>query len=156
MPPERRWFIQAPHAFGPYCTTLKMFLKSHKEYTDVTVASFVFYPPKSDLIRRPLFDFITDRGLASNAPWNAPFEPARLLILQRNPTDTSFPDLWEVPWGACKLTDPTTLHSVKSMILERTGLHTEYLVREIRRGLEFKGDEEFPFNGALRLRSQRW
>ena len=27
------------------------------------------------------------------------------------------------------------------MILERTGLHTEYLVRKIGRGLEFKGDE---------------
>ena len=141
MPPKRRWYIQAPRALRPYYTNLKTFLKSNKRYTDLTVASFVFYPPKSDLIRRNPFNIITDRGIASNAAWNAPFEPARLLLLQRSFTDTSFPDLWEVPWGTCTLMDPTILHSAKRMILERTGLHTERLLKEIGKGLEFKGDE---------------
>ena len=141
MPPKRRWYIQAPHALRPYYTDLQTFLKSNEHYTDLTVASFVFYPPKSDLIRPPPFEFLTDRGIASNAAWNTPFEPARLLLLQRNVTDASLSDLWEVPWGACKLMDSTILHSAKRVILDRTGLHTERLLKEIGKGVEFKGNK---------------
>ena len=151
MPPKRRWYIETPHALHPYYTDLQTFLKLNKHYTDLTVASFVFYPPKSDLIRPPPFNILTDRGLASNAAWNAPFEPARLLLLQRSLTDTSFPDLWEVPWGACKPMDPTILHSANRMMLEKTGLHTECFLKEIGKGVEFKGDVGLSFQLSFEI-----
>ena len=37
--------------------------------------------------------------------------------------------------------DPTILHSAKRVILDRTGLHTERLLKEIGKGLEFKGEK---------------
>ena len=37
--------------------------------------------------------------------------------------------------------DPTILHSANRMILTRTGLHTECFLKEIGKGVEFKGDE---------------
>ena len=125
----------APEASGSYNTDLGRFLRENKRYADVTFASFVFYPPKSDII--------TDRGLGSNAPGNVPFEPARLLLLQRNLTDASFPNLWEVPWGACTLMDATILHSAKRTIFERTGLHIERLVKEIGKAVEYRIGDEF-------------
>ena len=133
MAQERPLYLKAPQALSHYHTCLRTFLTSNKHYTDVTVASFVFYPPKSDLI--------TDRGLGSNTPGNVPFEPARLLLLQRSSTDASFPNLWEVPWGTCTLTDATILHSAKRTTFERTGLHTERILKEIGKGMEHKSGE---------------
>ena len=141
MPLERGWIFKQPDIARQYYTTLKTFLTSNNHYTDVIVASLVFYPPRSRLIQHPRLDSITDRGLASNAAWNTPSPPARILLLQRKSTDTDFPDLWEVPWGACTLMDSTILHSVKRMILERTGLHIEGLLKEIGRGEHLKNDE---------------
>ena len=142
MPSKKRMKIDAPAALRPLNIKPKTFLTRNKQYADLTVASFVFYPPKFDLIRRPPFNFITDKGLASNAAWNAPIEPARLLLLQRTPTDIGSPDLWEVPWGGCEATDRTILHSVKRVMFDRTGLHLKRLLKQIGEGEESKSGED--------------
>lgn len=126
--------LNAPVALRPFNITPKTFLRKHKHYADITVASFVFYPPKFDLIQRPAFDCITDKGLASNAPKNSPIPPARLLLLECASPDITSPDLWEVPWGNSLAADPTILHSVKRVMLEKTGLHLERFLKQIGSG----------------------
>lgn len=126
--------LNAPVALRPFNITPKTFLRKYKHYADITVASFVFYPPKSDLIQRPAFDCITDKGLASNAPKNSPIPPARLLLLECASPDITSPDLWEVPWGNSLAADPTILHSVKRVMLEKTGLHLERFLKQIGSG----------------------
>lgn len=136
MPSTQPVKPSATTALHPYNIKPKTFLLNHEQYDDITVASFVFHPPKFDLIRRPPFNCITDKGIASNAPYNCPIEPARLLLLQRTCTDITSPDLWEVPWGNSEFADPTILHSVQRVMLETTGLHLTRLLKLIGSGEE--------------------
>ena len=142
MPPKKPMKINAPVTLRPYNIRPKTFLQKHKHYTDITVASFVFYPPIFDLIRRlPLFDFITDKDLASDAAWSSLIEPARLLLLQRTSTDTTSPDLWEVPWGNSSSADRTILHSVQRVMFETTRLHLKCILKQIGSGEESVSSE---------------
>lgn len=142
MPSKQPKKIKAPFTLLPYNISPKTFLLKHRLYDDITVASFVFYPPKFDLIRRPsLSDSITDKGLASNAAWSFPIPPARLLLLQRTSTDTTSPDLWEVPWGNSYSADRTVLHSVQRVMFEKTRLHLKCILEQIGIGEESVSSE---------------
>lgn len=63
--------------------------------------------------------------------------PVRLLLVQRAATERGFPNLWEIPGGACEPEDPTILHSVAREVFEETGLHLTKLVRQVGNGVEF-------------------
>lgn len=136
MPSKKTMKIKAPAALRHHYIKPEAFLTRNKQYTDLAVAGFVFHPPKFDLIRPPPYKSLTNKGIASNAPLNAPIEPARLLLLQRPSTDTNFADLWEVPWGDSELTDQTVLHSVERVMLEETGLHLKRFLKQIGNGEE--------------------
>ena len=132
MPPgQSRRIIHASSPLGPYDIHLKTFLESNPHYNGVNVASFVFYPLLPDLTR----------ASASEAASNLSFEPARLLLLQRNVIAEQYSDCCEIPWGACTLNDPTILESAKRVLFLGTGLHTERLLKSIGEGLELKNDE---------------
>ena len=137
--------FHVPIALRPHYIQPGTFLKKKSQYLNVQITSFVFYPPEYDLIRSPPFDCVTDKGIASNAPLNAPIEPARLLLLQRTSTDTEFPDLWEVPWGVCSLSDRTILHSVVRVMFETTGLHFRRFSKQIGNGEEVRCSEGLCF-----------
>ena len=141
MPSKKTKKIKAPAALRHHFIKPQAFLTKNKQYTDLAVASFVFHPPKFDLIRPPPYNALTNKGIASNAPLNAPIEPARLLLLQRTSTDTNFPDLWEVPWGDSEFTDQTVLHSVERVMLDETGLHLKRFLGQIGNGEEIETNQ---------------
>ena len=144
MPTKKPKNIDTPFALRRHNIKPQTFLTRNKQYTDLRVASFVFYPAKSDLIQRSPYNFVTDKGIASNAALNTPIQPAQLLILQRTPTDPTSPNLWEVPWGVSKLTDRTILYSVQRVMFERTGLHIKRFLNEVGDGEEFITSEGVP------------
>lgn len=134
MTPKKSLITSAPAGHHPcsiYSIKPKAFLNKNKQYIDISVASYIFYPPADDLIPPAPFPFVTHRGMVSNAPFNAPIEPARLLLLQRALTDALCPDLWEVPWGAAAFSDETILHSVRRVIRETTGLHLKDFLEQV-------------------------
>ena len=147
---------KTPHFYVPillcrHYIQPETFLRKKSQYLNIQVTGFVFYPPEFDLIRPPPFKSATDKGIASNAPFNARIEPARLLLLQRASTDTEFPDLWEVPWGVCSLSDYTILHSVPRVMLETTGLHFRRFSKQIGNGEEVRCSEGLCFRLSFEI-----
>ena len=130
-----------PAVLRPHNIKLKTFRERNKQYTDLAVASFVFYPPESHIKHRPALGFMmTEKGF-SHAPFNAPIEPAELLLLERKVTDIVLPDLYEVPWAVSALTDRTILYSVQRVVFERTGLHLKRFVKQIGNREDYKSSE---------------
>ena len=151
LPSNKPIRIHIPAALRHHQIQLQTFLSEHKQYTNLLFGAFIFHPPKADLIPPPRYSFTTNKGMTSNSALNTPIEPSRILLLQRNLTDISFPDLWEVPGGHSELTDPTILHSVAHGTFEATGLRLKRFMRQIGDGEEFESSEGMSFRLNLEI-----
>lgn len=140
MPPKKARNIHIPATLRHHNIRLKTFLSRYKQYTNLAVHAFIFYPPKADIVLPPPPSFVMMR---SNSASKFAIESARLLILAHAPIPS---DTWEVPGGDCELTDRTILHSVARVTLEKTGLRLKKFVRQIGDGEEFKTSEGLGFN----------
>lgn len=145
MPSKKAMNIHIPTALRHHNIRLKTFLSRHKQYTNLAVDVFIFYPPRAGIILPPPAGYIMMRA---NSAMGIDIEPGRLLILQRAPIVS---DIWEVHGGACELTDRTILHSVARVTLEKTGLHLKKFVRQIGEGEEFKTSEGLGFRLNLEI-----
>lgn len=129
--------LRPPAALRPYRIKPKAFLARNKQYTNLAVGSFIFYPVKADILPPPAY--YPDKGVYYTSASYRPIE-SRLLILQRARSET-FPNPWEVPGGGCELIDPTILHSVARQTFEQTGLDIRRFLRQIRDREEFETNE---------------
>ncbi|KAL2040497.1 hypothetical protein N7G274_006940 [Stereocaulon virgatum] len=112
--------LTIPPTLAPLTIPLSTYLATHtsvhtkKPYTNLAVGALVFHPP------RP-----------------SPNTRTKLLLLRRAPTESAFPNLWEVPGGSSDATDPTVLHSLVREVFEETGMRVTRFLRGVGRGVEF-------------------
>ena len=111
-------------------TKLVTFRHQNKQYSNVEVCCFIFYPPISNSLIPSDPNFSETSHIA--------IKPALLLLFQRNLPGTRIHDLWDVPGGGPKPGEPTVLHAVARNTFETTRLRTKSIPREVGYGEKFK------------------